>query len=41
MKKKPYANKTPGYEMTINNAKEDLRRTSKYLLKNSYGFCML
>jgi hypothetical protein len=30
-KRKPYANKTQGYEMTINNNKEDLRRESSHL----------
>jgi hypothetical protein len=29
--RKPYANRTSGYEMTINNNKEDLRRESNHL----------
>ncbi len=30
-KRKPYANSTQGYKMTINNNKEDLRREISYL----------
>jgi hypothetical protein len=30
-KKKPYANKTQGYEMTINDNKEDLIQESSHL----------
>jgi len=35
-KEKPYANKTHGYEMTINNTNEDQRRESCHLPQIGY-----